>query len=151
MAQSALLLHSPADVIARMLIAMGYGVMPTTPPTSWSIHVGNEPAAPDNAITVYNTSDQGDGRSQITGERWQHYGFQIRVRSASQPVGYVKAQAIAVALDEDVYQEQVTVAGSTYLIHSINRTSEVLHLGREKVSDRDIFTINGLCCLRLQT
>lgn len=150
MTLSTTLLHSPADVIGQLIIDLGLGVTFTNPPTDWQVNVSNEPHTPDNVITTYDTSATNDGRSQIDGEKYQHYGVQVRIRSSDHTTGYVKSQAIAVAFDETVYQNTVTIDGSNYLVHSISRDSEVLAIGKETPeSRRRVFTINALTCIRL--
>lgn len=143
------LLHSPADILRWLLVQLGLGTDPGNA-GSWPVYCSSEPHAPDNCITTYDTEQRGDGRSQISGEMFQHYGVQIRIRSVDHPTGYVKANALANALDQSVYQEVVTVSGTRYLIHAVSRSSAVLPLGKEvPASKRSLFTINLLVSLRL--
>lgn len=139
------LLHSPADIISRLLVTKGQGVAPIVgSPTPWQVYVSGEPPTPDQCLTVYDTTSQDDGRSMLTGETWQHYGFQVRIRALDHPTGYVKAEAIHTALDEAVYDEFVTIDGTTYNVHSVSATN-LLCLGKEASSSgRRLFTVNGL-------
>ena len=85
----------------------------------------------------------------ITGQRQEHPGFQIGVRAANHQTGYVKAKAIAIALDEDVKYTGVTVSATTYIVYAVSRSSDVLALGKETPnSKRDLFTINATASLR---
>jgi len=144
---SGTLAHSPADIIRRVLIALGHGVDP--PGTVWPIYAGAEPDLPDNCITCYDTERRGHGRTQTDGEQQEHHGVQVRVRGATHGVGYVKARALALALDQEVYQESVTIAGTAYLVHAVSRTSGVLALGTDTpTSKRRLFTVNVLVSLR---
>lgn|SRR3990167_993558 len=141
------LIHSPADVLRRVLITLGHGVNP--PLTTWPIYAAGEPNTPDNCITVYDTEGRNDGRSMIDGEQWEHYGVQVRIRSTTHKVGYAKAQAIAEALDQEIYDEVETIDTTTYLLHSVSRTSRVLALGKDTPnSKRTLFTINALVSLK---
>ncbi len=51
---SATLLHSPAEVIRWLLVAIGQGVDPAQG-GDWQVAVALEESSPDNAITVYDT------------------------------------------------------------------------------------------------
>lgn len=143
--------HSPADILRRLLIALGYGADP--PSTPWPIFAAGEPNAPDEVVTCYDTSDRGDGRIMNDGERGEHRGVQIRIRSSTHNSGYIKARAIAVAIDEEIYQNTVDMGGgSVYLVHCVNRSSDVIALGVESPdSKRKLFTINVLMSLRQLT
>lgn len=141
------LYHSPADIVRQALIDMGLGTLPSEE-GAWPVFVSVEPDRPDNCMTVTDTLGKDNGRIMVDGVRPEHHGFQIRFRATSHPVGYLKARAVAVALDS-LYQRAVTVTTSgtdrTYLIHCVNRAGDVLYLGQD-VSDRnkrDLFTING--------
>lgn len=138
--------HSPADVIRRLLIQLGVGVAPGSSP--WPVFITNEPDEPDNCITVYDTTGRGQGRVQITGEKDGHYGFQVRIRSSTSEVGYVKANAIAEALDRQVNRDVVTIGSSQYCIHAVSGRGDILPLGNESpVSERSLFTLNALTYL----
>jgi hypothetical protein len=140
--------HSPADVVRRLLIDMSLGTLPSSS-GSWPVFATMEPTTPDNAITVYDTTSTKDGRLQVSGQMQEHYGIQIRIRSANPVDGYVKASAIAVAVDETAYQNSVSISSSVYLVHALSRTGGVLALGKEVPdSKRNIFTINVLVDLR---
>lgn len=141
--------HSPADVLRRLLIQLGLGTAPETRPLeSWPIYASNEPSDPDNCITVYDTAGTDDGRSMIDGELFGHYGIQVRVRSLDHATGWLKADAIQTALAETVYDNAVTIGGSSYLVHSANKIGDVLALGKD-VSDtkRSLFTLNAVLSL----
>jgi hypothetical protein len=84
----------------------------------------------------------------VSGEMFSHPGVQVRVRAATHAAGFAKAEAVARALDEDVYDERVTVDGTAYLLHSVSRTADVFALGKDTpTSKRSVFTINALVAL----
>lgn len=143
------LIHSPADVVRRLLIDLGLG---TNGGASWPVFTDAEPNVPDNCITVRDTQGRDGGRDMVTAERAEHHGIQIRVRAGTQSAGYTKARAIAVALDSSVYQEMVVVAagaGGAYKVHAITRTTDVIALGKEvPTAKRSLFTINALISVR---
>lgn len=141
------LTHSPADVVRRLLIGLGLGNDPPAEP--WPMYVGGEPTVPDNVITLYDMLPRLHGREMVTGERQLHHGVMVRVRGTDYNVAYAKANAIAVALDEGVYQETVTISPSRYLVHAADRTGDVLALNKESFeTKRSLFTVNALVSLR---
>lgn len=141
------MLHSPADILAQLIVDLGKGTDPTAG-GAWPVFVAGEPTAPDNAITVYDTTPQDDGRSMIDGEMLGHFGFQVRVRGTTHSVAYVKAEAVRVALEESVYDRTVHRDGSTYLVHCVAKTN-FLSIGKDvPTSKRSLFTINGLVSLK---
>lgn len=139
--------HSPADVIRRVLIALGQGADP--PATPWPVYSSFEPGSPDNIITTFDTTGRDHGRTAPDSERQVHHGVQVRVRANSHGAGFQKARQIALALD-GIYQYTITISGKTYLLHSFNRTSEVVVIGKESPeSRRSVFTVNGLVALMI--
>ena len=146
--------HSQADIVAQLLIDLGFGTDPTLDGI-WPIYVTEEPNSPDNVITVYDTVGTSDGRTQFDGEMQEHHGILIRVRSTTYPIGRTKARAIAVGLDETVLRDTVGVASvlgtgtAQYFVDSVSRKGDVISLGKESPnSKRTIFTINATVTLR---
>lgn len=141
------LAHSPADIVRKLLIVLELGSEQASG-EPWPVFAAGEPDKPDSAITVYDTTGVKQGRI-MQGETQERHGVQVRIRAANHTGGYGKARAIAVALDEDVYQETVTIGNARYLVHSISRTSDVLALGKESPnSKRSLFTVNGTVMVR---
>lgn len=138
-----LLIHSPADILRYALVDLGLGTIPSENGL-WPIFVSVEPDTPDNCITLYDTTGIHQGRRQVDGRVLDRAGIQIRVRSSSHVVGYTKANAIAIAVDEDIYLTNTTVNLVTYQIWAISRDSGgILALGKQTPnSKRDLFTVN---------
>ena len=154
-----LLTHSPADVLRRLLIDLGYGSEPATEFENlpWPIYVGSEPPTPDNCITLYDTGGTGYGFHMIDGERQEKHGIQVRIRAVTYDVGYTKACSLANALDTAIYFEKPRIGSNHYKVPQFARTSDVLSLGQApggrqskmgRGSRRQIFTINGLLSVR---
>ena len=142
-----LLTHSPADVIAKLLVDLGLGSdVEADVVGQWPVSVASEPPSPDNALTVYNTAGRLQGRIQFNGDHDVAYGFTVRVRAVTSDVGFVKATALAAGLDS-VVRRVVTREGFSYLVHSISRTTPVVPGGREGTSSRELHTINGVVTL----
>jgi hypothetical protein len=148
------ILESPARVLRQLLLDLGECVPPQQPNTAekWQAHVNVEPNAPDEVVTVYNTTPVMDGRLMQDGTRLEKPGIQVRVRAAQDQVngdgsqqpnsGHVKARSICVALD-GVYRERVTVNGVDYLVQEVARSTGVVPIGYETPnSKRFVYTIN---------
>jgi hypothetical protein len=138
--------HSPAKIIRELLIALGLGQRAPVEP--WPVYALSEPEAPDNVLTVFNTTGVDHGRIMATGERDTHEGIQIRVRSASEEDGYLHAKNICRLLDTTVLRTGVALEAISYRVNSFNRTSPIICLGKESPeSKRYLFTVNGLIAL----
>lgn len=136
--------HSPADIVRHALIGLGLGTDPADG-AAWPIFCGDEPDVPDSAITVYDTEGRLFGCLQVTGEMSEHHGVQIRVRGATHPLAAAKAFLIAATVDSrDAYREVVTLGGTDYCVHAINRASGPIGLGRQSPeTNRTLFVINA--------
>lgn len=149
------LTHSPADVVAQVLMDLGLanGMGPDGKPEgAWPVTVDTELNLPDDAVTVTNTEGVLNGRIQITGERPEHFGFQIKVRSSRPTTGWNKVNALAVALDQEMSYVTVMVDSSTYMVGAVTRMGGVLAVGRELASTkRFIYTINAIVVINQTT
>lgn len=144
------LLHSPAEIIRKLLVDLALGAEPSATAT-WPVYDANEPATPDNCITVYDTQGRDYGRMMIDGSLVGPNGFQVRVRAKDHPTGWLKADSIQKALAEIVYQRMVYVESSDYFIHCISTIGDVLSLGKDPNSNRRLFTINAVVTVRQLT
>lgn len=139
---SALLDHSPSDIVRNVLIDLGLGSDPAANQV-WPIFASGEPDKPDSCITVYDTAGIDLGRIQFDGEREESYGIQVRVRSAAHTAGHKKTNEIAIALDKDLLDMNISLGASDYNVWCANRSSTVLVLGRESPNtNRRLFTVN---------
>jgi len=148
--------HFPSEIIRRLLITLSQGSLPTDNLAS-PIYIENEPDNPDNIISVFTTASVLQGRDQNSGEMNEFYGFQILIRNADLNNGWEKAKQIQNALDSVINRNTVTIldttgtANSSYLVHSITRTSGILVLGKEGSgggrTDRNLFTINAIASI----
>lgn len=141
------LTHSPADILRWALIGLGLGLTPSTTP--WPIYASSEPDIPDNCITTYDSIGNDDGRLMIDGSLQQHQGVQIRIRSVDHATGWRRAALARSMLAQQIYDTLVTINSSSYIIHSINRISNILALGKEiPTSKRSIFVINAVISVK---
>lgn len=118
------LLHSPADVIRHLMVARGYGTLPSSN-GAWPISVDKENKGAESTITVYNDEGIDRGRIMIDGHRPNLEGYQIRFRSTDPKAAWLKARAVAVAMDA-LYLVTVPINDEGgvrryYTVHSVNR------------------------------
>lgn len=151
------------DIIRSLLVKLEIGISPgergekitknntgdSSTSSNWLVFVKNEPDTPDNVITVNSTVGRKDGRVHNTGAVVQHPGFQIKVRSSKDVIGYGKAQRIIVSLQEQVHMISVRVKLNDYIVQAISMdTAEPLDLGTERPSSkRYLFAVNGLATI----
>lgn len=141
--------HSPADLVRSLLLELELGFDYVDDDTDWAAFTDGEPDLPDNCITVYGTAGRDQGSEMIEGERAEHHGFQVRVRSKTHTQGYVKARDIASAIDRNSSLIPITLEDVGYLVWKATRTSDVLPIGKDAPnSKRNLFTINGVISVR---
>lgn len=142
------MIHTGANIVREMLVALGLGNMPSNPNAhTWPITVAQEPTAPDNAITVYDTTPMPQGRLQPTGKFIDHAGFMVQVRCSDSQQGKIKIDAIMTALMESVKRTTVTVSDkygtAAYLVTAVTKRSGPNTLGRDEGNqNRFLFTLN---------
>jgi hypothetical protein len=139
------LAHSPADIIRYLLIAQGIGTLPTSNGL-WPIFATTEPPTPDNCITVYNTTPDGYTRV-MQGEVRPKYAFQVRVRAVDDQTGWLKANSIR-ELFTAISYALVNISSSVYRVQAIVGVGNILPIGKEPTSRREIFTQNSQVILR---
>lgn len=133
----------------QLLIDIGQGIDGNS--GNWPVFDSNEPNAPDNVITCYDTQGMDDGRSNLDGTLWAHQGIQVRIRSTGVAVGRTKANAIRKALSE-VVRRTVWIGIAQYWIQNVARIGQVISMGKEKPgSNRNLFTVNVLLPLEVIT
>lgn len=140
--------YSPADITSRVLIALGVLSAPDDG-LSWPCFVNGEPPDPDNIVTVYDTAGSDDGRSMIDGSVLGHYGINIRIRATKHTTGWNKARTIFDAISNDVYQHIVTIGAVSYLVWCFSKIGDILSVGKEPNSQRNIFTLNALISVKV--
>lgn len=145
--------HSPADIVRQLLVDLGFGTLPSASDT-WPIYVYREPASPDDCVTLYDTEGSNGPREMTGGYRLERHGFQIRIRCDDSRQGWEKAHELAIALDQSIDFNSVTLSdrvgtGTTdYTVYSVVRTGDVLSIGKAPESKRSIYTINATVALR---
>jgi len=138
--------YSPARVLLSALADLSLGAIGAS---QWALYAAFMPDRPDDAISLYNTTGLTQGRIQINGETQEQHGIQVRIRSATEEAGWAKARAIAVALDTSIRETEVSVASDAFILHSTNRTSDVISLGLESpTTKRRLYTINVTASIR---
>jgi len=146
--------NSPADVVRWLLVQLGAGSDPAAN-QPWPVHAAGEPSTPDEVITVYDTAWQDDGRGMPTGEKYYHYGLQVRVRAADHPTCWNKTSEVLTVMNEVVYANLVDIpataqygAGEQYHVDCIAK-STALVLGKNVPTTKlNVCVINGVVSLR---
>lgn len=118
--------------------------------SDWPIYISSMPDG-DNVKTncgaIYDTAGVLDDKLS-SGEVVLHPGIQLRIRSNDYEVGYAKIEAVALALD-DVLFDTITIGSDSYLLQNISRATSVVPLGSERgYKRRFIFTVNFLVTMR---
>lgn len=143
---SGALSHSPAKVVAELLIDLGHATAASNG-LSWPVYVSVLPDSPDASMAVVDTQGVKDGRSMIGGTVYLHHGFQILLRGQGYNAAWLKLHKIALSLD-GVNRTNVPIGSTTYQIQSITRVGSIISVGFDETSKRRLFSLNGLISLR---
>jgi hypothetical protein len=130
---------SPAKILRQLLIDLnvaGEG-------TNWDIYYSNMPDNPNNCICIYDTLPINNGRIQLTGEQVVHPGIMIHIRHSDYEDGYKKALSLCETLDEGIYTDTVEIEEEFYLVHAFCKRNGPNSMGRDPISNRLLFSING--------
>ncbi len=100
-----------------------------------------------DCVVINDEAGNLEGRSQTTGKAVSHEGWQVRIRSKDNAEGWTKARQILEQF-ESVLRNQVSVDGTDYLIQAINRSTDVIPLGRDPETQRFNHTLNGTLTFR---
>ena len=141
--------HSPADIIAQLLVDLSLGSNPEgTAGDTWPVFYADMPDSPDDLISVYEQDGIIEGFSQIDGEPMEHLGIQVLVRASRPKAGSDKARDVSYNLDQVVLRNTVTLDSNTYEVHNFTKTSGPTMIGKEEGNSRVLFSLNGLIALR---
>lgn len=141
-----ILAHPPSQIVRQLLIDL---VVAGETTADWPAFYGREPAAPDNCISVYTTQSTAQGRQMVDGKLVEKRGLQVRIRSATEKIGWTRADLIRGTLAGQLYRKVVHVDDASYLIHSADRIGDILNLGTESpTSIRSVHTLNFVAAIR---
>lgn len=132
--------HLPSQILRQLLIDESIG----TDSGDWSTYENLLPdgvGVPVNAIALMDNAGTDDGRTS-DGNRIEHPGIQVLVRSTDYDEGYSKLRAIGNLFDTLSYSS-VTVASTNYVVEAITRTGNLLTLGEEEDSQNQLFSLNA--------
>jgi len=133
------LLHTPAEIIAKMLVDLGMADYPENDGlTGWVVFPTKMPELPEQVIAVIDTVGRLHRRMHVTGVIGEHYGIQFLVRGANAPVtSYKKCKELMHFLDTEVNRETVVLTDEdteyeyTYRVNAVTRTSVTFPAGRD--------------------
>lgn len=154
--------HSPARVLQQFLTDYGLGTDPELGTTGdeygeWPIFRGREPDRPDDLIKVSDTTPKSDGDSMVDGERQEHEGIQVFVRSYDYDIGWRKINDVCQVLNA-VARDAVSVelptelgtAGANYQIAACTKSSGPAPTGPDTPQGKRLtFTANYLVSIRM--
>jgi len=139
---SGAMLHGPCDIVGQLLLDQNVVTDPTDNGI-WPLGVSEELASPDEVVSIFDTQGKLEGSENTEGEIQEQEGLLLRVRAKDYRTGYAKAKALATLFDQSISNNVVTLETSVYLVGSVNRTSGIIHAGKETgASKRHLFTIN---------
>jgi len=138
------LTHSPAKALKARLVELGLGAEVGG---TWPIYVNGGPDTPDAIIVLQDREAQKDGRDMNSGQVMEHFGVQVLVRHGRFETGFTKARAIAVALDESIRNDTVTIGSTKYHIYAVSRKGSPIST-TEPGTKRSVFSINAVIDLR---
>lgn len=139
--------HTAARVLTQYLIGTGVVSAPNTNKV-WPAFYNRMPENPDNAVAIYDTTGRMDGREMPTKRVASHPGIQVRIRAKSYDVAAEQGFAIVRKLDE-ILRATVTITetgqpNKQYLLNNVQRTSDLIPIGREESGMRELITVNGV-------
>ncbi len=141
------LLTSQANIIQTYIIGQGLMSTPSDGDV-WPLYVSHLPDIDIDCGAIYDTAGVLDAKLS-NGEVVEHLGIQISIRSDDYEMGYIKIEAITLALDV-IHNVDVALDSATYYrIQNASRSSPIVPLGTEKGTKRRfLFTVNFLMTLR---
>jgi hypothetical protein len=93
--------------------------------------VASMPDQPVQCVGFYDwAGGKMEGRIMSTGEQVEKPGLQIRVRAATYPVGWAKANDIA-QFCQGIRRVLHACEGHMYMLHNVSRKSPILRLGQD--------------------
>lgn len=144
------LTHLVSQIIQQLLIDLAIATNPDDG-DSWPVYATQKTDSPNNQIWVTDTESKQLGRTQYDGEISEQHGFQVMVRAEYPGDAYSKAQAIKVAFDTSVKRTDVVIESTTYKLHCVNRTTDVVRVGNEDATGRrKLFSINAVVSVHQQ-
>ena len=146
---SGILQHRPSKVVKKLLLDKLLG-SEVNGNDEWPIFVDMMPDGDDiddNVLCVINTTGTIHDRLMYSGRYNEDHGIQLMVRATDEEIGYDKSKAICNSMDLDVRRTPVVLDGAHYVVHSVNRTSDVIRLGPEEETSRRRFSLNFLVTL----
>lgn len=133
----------PDLVLALVVQALGHAAFPDAPPhpDGWELFHSAVPEEGDRVVCVTATDAKQDGRV-MSGERFEHPGFQVWVRGPDDGTARVKATALMQALDK-VYCHPVTVDGRPWTVQNVSRTTSLVFVRPVEAGRRRDYVFNG--------
>ena len=149
--------HSPAKIILELMITAALGTR-FSGNDAWPIYYnympdtnseGVDTNVNQNCLAVYDTTGQVYSRNSIDGRFNEDHGVMVKVRCKDETTGWSKSQAIKDYIDRQVIRTQVTISSSTYTVHCLTRTGDIMRVGpRPETRSREL-TLNYLATITI--
>lgn len=142
--------HPASYVIRKWLIDGQYAAWQDGAVVDWACYQGHMPDAPDNAVAVYDTMGNRDGRL-MTGRTILHPGIQVKVRGSDYLTAFRKLEAMRIGLQRIKRHVVVMDNGDEFIIGNVSPAGDIMPLGQEhgegvaSTKRRWLFTLNCLC------
>lgn len=138
-------MSSPAEILYELLLDNGK----LSEDSNRVGFIGYLPDDPDEALTIFDTLGMQDGRIMETGERIDHPGLQITIRSPDYSSAANWAKDVALFLDGVKRISIVMDSSEAYCLQNVKRTGTINYLGveTEGTKRRHIFTLNMVVTL----
>lgn len=150
--ESIMLLNSPSSVAAEYITSVLQLLTEPNTKEAWPLYIGHMPDnknVRDDAGSIKDSPGTLDGKDMRSGEVYQHFGLQIRIRSTDYEEGWIKVANVAAGLDGIQSGTSIIVNGTTYSFWNFSRTSTVIDLGREETGKRrERFAVNFVLAIR---
>jgi hypothetical protein len=141
--------YTPAEVLTQYLLDNAV-VSDPGDDLSWPIYISHMPDEDDgngNCVALYDTTGVLDGRL-TSGSVIEHYGLQVKVRSADYLIGWKKMSEI-LELIRAIKNQNISLESSVFVVNNVSETTPVLGIGVEEGSGRrELFTVNLLATMK---
>lgn len=140
---ASLTFSTPADILWQYLIDTAELFTDPDDGGTWPLYndfLPDDAEIEDDTAAIFSTAGIIHGKDEA-GTQYQHYGLQLRVRAVDGRDAYEKSQAVMTALLTVQNQNVVVPGESTYEIHSITQTTDVVPIYIDQ-KNRTHYTVN---------
>lgn len=138
--------HSPADIVAYLLVSKGQANAHNV--AGWPTFINNTPKTPGQYLSLVDTAGRLSGKTHVDSEPQIHHGVQLLAKSPNPTLPFRKLTELLGFLSS-VANEVVVLEDSHYIVKATTATSSVLRIGREQPEDvLTVCSLNLVCSIR---